>query len=237
MKIGITGAAGFIGSHLAAACARRGWQVVAGGREIFADARSMADFVCKSDRIVHLAGLSRHPDGEYLYRTNMELTAMLDRALRAAPRPIYFASTTHDVLKDLPYHRSKRDGRALLEASGSYPVATLRMANVFGPGSKPFYNSVVSTFCRIAADGGTPERVDEAMLELIYIDELTEILCRHLVESAPENGAVTIEARHTLALPELWRKLAAWRQNPPVEPAGLDAMLYRTLESYRISGK
>ena len=237
MKIGITGAEGFIGSHLATACICRGWQVVAAGREIFAADGCMAEFVRKCDRIVHFAGVSRHPDGEYLYQTNMELAFMLDRALQADPRPLYFASSTHDVLKDLPYHRSKRDGRALLESSGRYPVITLRMANVFGPGSKPFYNSVVSTFCRIAADGGIPERVDEAMLELIYIDELTEILCGYLAESAPAGGAVTVAARHTLSLPDLWQKLAAWRMNPTVEPAGFDAMLYRTLESYRNSCK
>jgi UDP-2-acetamido-2,6-beta-L-arabino-hexul-4-ose reductase len=237
MKIGITGAEGFIGSHLAAACRRRGWQVFAGGREIFADNDHLADFIRQCDRIVHFAGLSRHPDGEYLYRTNMELIAMLDRALQTNPRPLFFASTTHDVLKDLPYHRSKRDGRALLESSGRYPVVTLRMANVFGPGSKPFYNSVVSTFCRIAADGGTPEKVDNVMLELIYIDELTEILCHHLAEFAPESGAVTIEARHTLSLPDLWQKLAAWRGNRPVELTELNALLYRTLESYRNSCK
>lgn len=235
MKIGITGAEGFIGSHLASACRSRGWQVAAGSRDIFADEERMSAFVLECDRIVHLAGLSRHADGEYLYQTNMRLAAMLDRALRGHVRPLYFASTTHDVLRDLPYHRSKRDGRALLESSGRYPVVTLRMANVFGPGGRPFYNSVVSTFCRIAADGGTPEKVDDVMLELIYIDELTECICDFLADPAPETGALTIAARHTLSLPDLWRKLAAWRENPPAEKTGLEAMLFRTLESYRIS--
>ena len=171
MKIGMTGCDGFIGRHLAEACRRNGWQVLAGGKETLGDERSVAAFVRQCDRVVHLAGLSRHPDGEYLYRTNMRLAALLDGALLETPRPLWFASTTHDTLKDLPYHRSKRDGRALFEASGRYPVITLRMANVFGPGSRPFYNSVVSTFCRIAADGGTPEKVDDVPLELIYIDQ------------------------------------------------------------------
>ncbi len=237
MKIGITGAAGFIGSHLADACRKRNWEVLEGGKDLFADEDSVLDFVRKCDRVVHLAGLSRHPDGEHLYRCNMQLAAMLDRALQGYPRVLYFASTTHDTLKDLPYHRSKRDGRALFESSGMYPVITLRMANVFGPGSRPFYNSVVSTFCRIAADGGTPEKVDNAMLELIYIDELTDTICGLLEKTAPETGAVTIPARHALALPDLWRKLADWRENPPAETAGVEDLLRRTFEWYLNSCK
>ena len=67
MKIGITGAEGFIGSHLASACRSRGWQVAVGSRDIFADEERMSAFVLACDRIVHLAGLSRHADGEYLY--------------------------------------------------------------------------------------------------------------------------------------------------------------------------
>lgn len=233
MRIGITGIEGFIGRHLAEACRLRGWQVLAGGKNLFADAGNLADFVQDCDRIVHLAGLSRHPDGEYLYQTNMHLVRMLDMALQTFPKPLYFASTTHDVLKDLPYHRSKRDGRALFEASGKYPVVTLRMANVFGPGSRPFYNSVVSTFCRIAAEGGTPERVENVSLELIYIDELTELLCGVLSGDPVETGACTLAARHILPLPELWQNLAVWRERPPEDPAGLEAMLYQTFCSFR----
>lgn len=233
MKIGMTGCDGFIGRHLAEACRRNGWQVLAGGKETLGDERSVAAFVRQCDRVVHLAGLSRHPDGEYLYRTNMRLAALLDGALQETPRPLWFASTTHDTLKDLPYHRSKRDGRALFEASGRYPVITLRMANVFGPGSRPFYNSVVSTFCRIAADGGTPEKVDDVPLELIYIDELTERICSSLAETAPRTAALTIGAKHFLTLPELWRKLVLWRENPPETTTGFDALLFRTFCSYR----
>lgn len=232
MKIGITGSEGFIGGHLARACRERGGEVSACPRGAFARPEELAAQVAGCDRVVHLAGLSRHPDGEFLYRTNMGLAAALDAALQTDPRPLYFASTTHDCTHDLPYHRSKRDARALFERSGRYPVITLRMANAFGPGSRPFYNSVVSTFCRIAADGGTPERVDDVPLELIYIGELVAAIADLLAAPAPATGAVEIGARHFIRLPELWEKLAQWRRTPPEDPTGFDEMLWDTFRSY-----
>lgn len=232
MKIGITGCEGFIGGHLARACEGRGWHVAACPRSAFALPSELAEWVGGCDRVVHLAGLSRHPDGAFLYRTNMALAEALSAALQANPRPLYFASTTHDRTRDLPYHRSKRDARALFERSGLFPVVTLRMANTFGPGSRPFYNSVVSTFCRIAADGGAPERVDDVPLELIYIDELVGAIAGLLADPAPATGAVEIGARHFLRLPELWEKLAGWRQTPPEDPSGTDRMLWETFRSY-----
>jgi len=231
MKIGITGSEGFIGGHLARACEGRGWAVSACPRESFARPEELAAWVGSCDRVVHLAGLSRHPDGELLYRTNMALAEALDTALQAVPRPLYFASTTHDLTHDLPYHRSKRDARALFERSGRYPVITLRMANAFGPGSRPFYNSVVSTFCKIAADGGTPERVDDVPLELIDVGELVAAIDDLLADPAPVTGAVEIGARHFIRLPELWEKLARWRKTPPEDPAGFDELLWKTFRS------
>ena len=233
MKIGITGSEGFIGGHLTRACEERGWEVSACPRSAFARPAELAAWVAERDRVVHLAGLSRHPDGETLYRTNMGLAEALDAALRATPRPLYFASTTHDLTHDLPYHRSKRDARALFERSGRYPVVTLRMANTFGPGSRPFYNSVVSTFCRIAADGGTPETVNDVPLELIYVGELAEAIADLLAGPEPATGAVEIGARHFIRLPELWSKLAGWRKTPPEDPTGFDEMLWTTFRSYR----
>ncbi len=235
MEIGITGGRGFLGFHLAEACRKADHQVIFLDRDAFADPEKLASQVGICRKIVHFAGLSRHEDGRYLYDTNLALARALDSALKRHPVPLFFASTTHWA-KDLEYHRSKRDARALFERSGRYPVVTLRMANVFGPGSRPFYNSVVSTFCRLAAEHRCPEVIQDVELELLYVDELTARLMELLQDPAPVTGPVEIAATYRIRLPELWKKLERWSRVPPENPADFDRKLYTTLRSYFSGG-
>lgn len=187
INIGITGIDGFLGTRLADHITRTRpeWGVVPGHRELFASAAALAEFAASSCAIVHFAGLSRHADGKKLYRINMDLARKLfDAAASFSERRILLlASTTHE--RDLPYHRSKRDAEALfsrLPGGGS-----LRLPNAFGPGGKPFYNSVVATFCFQLVHGETPEITQDAELELAYADFLAEEICVRIEDALKSN--------------------------------------------------
>ena len=229
IRLGITGQSGFIGSHLFRKAK------ISGGfipqefhRDFFEKTEDLKKFADSCDVIVHLAGLSRHEDGEHLYRTNVGLTEKLIRACSGLQK-ILLGSTTH-IGKDLPYHASKRRSAELLERYGNFAI--LLMANTFGPGSRPFYNSVVSTFCSMAASGRAPDRIDDALLQLIYVDDL----CSEILKAAKSAECGTIEIPHTheIRLPELWNKLKAWSEGgkPQIADA-FDAELYTTFLSYR----
>ena len=108
------------------------------------------------------------------------------------------------------------------------------MANTFGPGSRPFYNSVVSTFCCMAASGRTPDRIDDALLQLIYVDDL----CSEILKAAKSARCGTLEIPHTheIRLPELWRKLNAWNKGGKTQITdAFEAELYVTFQSYKTS--
>ena len=150
-KIGVTGAAGFIGGHLADYIdAQPGFEAVRIVREHFEE-RHLSSVVAGCEAIVHLAGVSRSDEPQQLYRINMELLEHLILAVRFAgvkPR-ILFGSTTHEA-KQTKYHASKRDGRDRLDRAArelGFENVGVLMPNVFGPGGKPHYNSVVATFC------------------------------------------------------------------------------------------
>ena len=125
-------------------------------------------------------------------------------AMGGVPHSGYFASSPHILDHDLPYHRSKREGVLLLTQSG-FQVTEMLLPNTFGPGGKPFYNSVVSTFALLAAQGKVPERMDPVVLKLIPV----RVLCRQIAGMLEEPFVSRREIRHTVELPlaELFQRL------------------------------
>ncbi len=236
-KVGITGETGLIGRHLRELVDRsEQWERVPFEKNFFSDPSALAGFLKQCDAVVHLAGLSRHADGDFLYRTNLQLARVLAEAAKTlvSPPVIFFGSTTH-IAKTLPYHASKRDSQKLLEDSG-VPSVTLLMPNTYGPGGRPFHNSVVSTFCHLAAQGKTPEKIEDAELKLIYVGDLCKKIL-FLLETETATKTVEIAHAEEIRLPELWKKLCEWRNQPsPSAHSELERNLLRTFLSCRSSG-
>ena len=215
MKIGITGSDGFIGTAFRRYLTALGEDPVICPRSAFDSSPEMSVFCGQCEAVVHFAGLSRHPDGNFLLETNLRLTAALIDGLKnsGSHAHVYLASTTHEQ-RDLPYHESKRRSRKMQEAwaaetGNSY--TTLLMPNTFGPYARPFFNSVVSTFCYQAAHGQTPDRIDPAELKLIYV----RTLCREIfrIVRRDERGITAVEIPHEyeVRLDQLWEKLREWK--------------------------
>ena len=225
MKIGITGNTGFIGKHLQNAFAQA-CDIVTFKKEFFANPHEMRVFTDKCDAVIHLAAISRHKNGDFLYNTNINLTQQLADALTENTR-VYLGSTTH-IAKDLPYHKSKRESARILENSNAKSASAILMPNTFGEGSRPFYNSVVSTFCHLAAHGEKPPVIDrDAVLKLIHIDEL----CRKIVEAVTTERAeqqIVIEHSFEVKLGYLWDCLEK-RKTPENE---FESALIKTLTRF-----
>ncbi len=243
MRIGITGADGFIGTNLRQRIRMLGapLSVTACPREAFENAWELSGWVRDCDAIIHCAGLSRHPDGEQLLQTNLALTEALIEAMEdsGSHAHIYLASTTHQA-RDGAYHESKRRSQARLEADAQRrheSCTTLLMANTFGPYAKPFFNSVVSTFCHEAAHGRTPEHIEsQAELELIPIRSLVRGVLDCVRANTPGVTVRTFPAEYHVRLGDLWARLDAWRKLPagelPELRSAFEADLWNTFQSY-----
>ena len=220
IPLGITGQSGFIGRRLAeAVSADPRFRLVPFRRSFFDSPDELAFFARQCRRIVHLAAVSRSDDGKALYRTNMLLTEKLTAAVCSCPEPpVVLLGSTVQIGKDQPYHASKRDSAALL--ARSVPVSVeLLMPNAFGPGGRPYWNSVVSTFCEMASRGLVPSEVRPVELELIFADAL----CRRILDEAVPSGptrTVTIPFQYRVPLPELHETLQRWaalrREGSPI---------------------
>jgi UDP-2-acetamido-2,6-beta-L-arabino-hexul-4-ose reductase len=177
IKIGITGQAGFIGTHLFNYLGlQENIERIHFDKSFLNNTHDLEAFVAQCDVIVHLAAMNRHTDPQVIYDTNVNLVTQLIAACekqQVSPYILFSSSTQEEA--DNHYGKSKLLGRELLESwaqkSGG-KVAGLVIPNVFGPFGKPFYNSVVATFCHQLTHGASPTINVDSSVKLIYVNEL-----------------------------------------------------------------
>ena len=228
--IAVAGSSGFIGSHVMKLGSHE-HEMRAVPRELWQSETELRTFLKECDAVIMLAGLSRSADGEMLYRTNMELVQKLADAVSNTRCRVIFGSTTHEY-KDTPYHASKRDGAALLAAIPAETVTVL-MPNTFGPGGKPFYNSVVSTFCCQAAHGeAMTVSPDAGEVQLIDVQTLAEKLLGLAAGNYP-GRKVVLEHRFSVKVAEIAALLETFRQTSCPPDNEFTRLLRETYESYK----
>jgi len=176
----ITGSEGFLGWHLRCAVKALGtWDVRAVGREGFWEGGRLVESVASADAVVHLAGMNRGEETQ-IESTNVALTERLVDALGQSGRAphVVFANSTH-VGRNTAYGRSKRRSADALAAwcdrNGAH-FTNLIFPQVFGEGGRPFYNSVVATFCHQLACGEQPRVLEDAELELLHAQAAAETM-------------------------------------------------------------
>jgi len=180
VKVGITGQAGFLGSHLFNFLGTKNENValINFKRSFFDDKSELQNFVKNCDVVVHIAAMNRHKDPSVIYSTNINLVNKLISACEETnsnPKIIFSSSTQENL--DNHYGKSKRDGHQLLEKwveKTKAQLITMLIPNVFGPFGKPFYNSVVATFCQQIAINEKPTIHNDGLINLIYVNELIE---------------------------------------------------------------
>jgi UDP-2-acetamido-2,6-beta-L-arabino-hexul-4-ose reductase len=161
-------------------------------------------FVSQCDVIVHLAAMNRHPNPEVIYRTNIKLVEKFITAMTVtASNPhVIFTSSIQEEL-DNDYGRSKRVCGDLFTDwakinNGKY--TKLLIPNVFGPFGRPFFNSVVATFCYQLTHGEQPKIDVDGGLKLVYVGELVDYIIKCINTkkiSNLENKISTIDIPHT----------------------------------------
>ncbi len=238
-RIAVTGATGFLGKQFADHIdTHSGWQAVRIDRSHF-EADSLPKMLRGCRAVFHFAGESRSAEPEKLYDVNMRLTRQLLAAVEANREPIavFFASTTHEE-KESCYHASKRDGRRLIEErarrAGYFRGIGVLIPNVFGPGGKPFYNSVTSTFCWQVAHGETPVvNPGAGKTRLIYIDTLLKQLFEMAVSSETCISPVVIADEFEVDVAVLAARLQALQHGAPATGV-LEQALVTTLKAFSI---
>jgi len=189
IRIGITGQAGFIGTHLYNTLGLHKDRFVRVPFEdgFFKSEGTLDTFVRQCDVIVHLAAMNRHNDPDMPYKTNIQLVQKLITSMeRCEVKPYVIMSSSLQEERDNLYGRSKHEGRELFNQWADRNGAGftgLIIPNVFGPFGVPFYNSVISTFSYQIVNGEEPKIEIDAELKLIYVGDLV----KKIIDLATEN--------------------------------------------------
>lgn len=216
MRILVTGARGFVGRNLLLALSACPEHTVY-AYDVDSEPAALAEYAAACDAVVHLAGVNRPVDPADFMRGNADFTRVLTDTLRAAGRAVpIIASSSIQAALDNEYGRSKRAGEDVLRdyAAGTGADAMIyRLPNLFGKFCRPRYNSVVATFCHLAARG-EPLTVNDpaAPLRLVYIDDLVAEILRALAgnPTRDEDGFCRVPVEHATTVGRLAEIISAF---------------------------
>jgi NADH dehydrogenase len=223
MKIAITGAAGFIGGHLAQRLLAEGHQVVlltraASGQSTkgsrntdfvtsdLSDPAVLADAFSGCDAVAHCAGINRELGTQSYRRVHVEGTENVVKAARqAGVRKILLMS----FLRARPncgsaYHESKWAAEEIVRDSGlDYTIIKAGMVYGLGDHMLDHLSHALYTFPFFAMVG-----FKEKLIRPLAIDDLVNLLRAALVENRLSRSTVAVTGPEEFYLSEAVRRVA-----------------------------
>jgi UDP-2-acetamido-2,6-beta-L-arabino-hexul-4-ose reductase len=180
-SLALTGADGFLGWHLRVLARTLGLPApTVIGRDALTTPDKLAGLLNGVDRVIHVAGVNRG-DPDEVATGNVALARHLAAGLRACqtpPKRVVFANSVQ-AGNGTPYGDGKAAAAVLLAETTRWfgsAFDDILLPNLFGEHGRPHYNSVIATFCRILADGGTPHVDADRELDLLHVTDAAAAL-------------------------------------------------------------
>ena len=203
-KVLVVGAKGFIGTNLVKALRLKNNVVLEYDKDDSEE--TLYNYIKEADFIYHFAAVQRPLNQDYtsnLLISNKIIDCLVRENLKT---PVFFSSSIQAEL-DNPYGICKREEeRLFLDYANKYnsKLYICRFSNIFGPGSRPNYTSVVSTFIYNCIKNLqiTINNVDTT-LNLIYIDDIINYLMGLLSLPTNCNSIQYLSCFYTIDLVDL----------------------------------
>lgn len=187
MKIGITGSQGFIGKHLVEALKDKknlklSYCDLSDCNLLTPD--SLKNFVKNKNIIVHLAAVNRGTNTEVIAGTVVATYNLLLAMEKYQSRAKLIFLSSIQAETETTYGLSKKLAEIMLEdfsARTKTPVTIFRATNVFGEGCRPFYNSIVATFCyQVVNNQKLTVKNRNRKINFIYVKDLIKLIVKEI---------------------------------------------------------
>jgi NADH dehydrogenase len=223
MKIAITGATGFVGSHLAGRLSADGHHVVAVSRRTgidVADTEALAAAFEGCDAVAHCAGINREIGAQTYERVHVEGTrAVVEAARRTGVRRVVFMS----FLRARPncgsaYHESKWAAEEIVRRSGvAHTIVKAGLTYGRGDHMLDHLSRSLHTLPLFASVG-----MREKPIRPLAVGDLVHVLRAALVEDRLSNQTVAVTGPEEMLLSDAVRRVGrAIRKRVYVVPAPL----------------
>ena len=242
IKVGVTGSHGFIGWHLCRTLEINSnkFELIKFNREWFDDNNLLDEFILNCNIIIHLAGINRHSDENFIYQTNITLTnKIIESCNRTGFKGQIIFSSSIQEERNNAFGNSKKISRELFYNWANQSGAIfhgLIIPNVFGAFGAPFYNSVIATFCHQLVNNETPKIELDASLNLIYINDLVhqifQLFNTKTVANFTINPTDTYKVSEILNLLEIYKYKYFENGQIPLFKNQFEINLFNTFRSY-----
>src|SRR5205823_5459461 len=152
-------------------------------------------------------------------------------------RPTIVYANSIQTGSDTPFGEAKQgaaDHLTKWSIQAGAHVADVHLPNLFGEHGRPFYNSVVATFCYQLATGRTPHIIEDRILPLLHVQDAADALI-DLAERSVE-GVIQPEGS-MIGVSAILQKLTEYRQlysdgEIPNVAGRFDRALFNTYRSF-----
>lgn len=228
MKVLVSGSKGFIGSSLCKYLKAK--QIETVGCDICDPVTCLPFLIKDCDFVFHFAGVNRSVGDMDFVDGNVRFTSDLIKAIKESGKKVgfYYPSSIRVDRGDI-FAKTKLQAEEIVKNADKAGVISAhidRICNVFGPGCRPNYNSVVATWCYNISHG-IQCRIDdqEAVIKLVYVYDLCEYLYQLL------NGEEAPLQTHEINLGDLYQKINDFSDNIVLSD-DFSKKLYATYLSY-----
>jgi len=241
MRIGITGAKGFIGKHIISALKGKNNLKLSYCDLPSCDIlkpNSFKNFVKNKDVIIHAAAVNRGTDTEVIAGTVVAVYNLVSAAekLKNKPKIIYLSSVQAET--ETIYGLSKKLAEIMLEnfsKRNKFPVSIFRATNIFGEKCKPFYNSVIATFCYQVANGKKLDiNQSDEKFKFLYVEDLVKIIFKEIIIKRKNQFYFKeILSKNNTTISDLAKLILTFKKSKPRLKSKFHKNLYKTYLSYQ----